>query len=180
MLGYFELCRHHIGLMLSHLGLFWGLAHVAPSWAILGFVLNSRPGKAFAQKHRKYQEKTQFLGCVADGFGCVFWAALRLCLPDHRLMLLCWYHVGLMLSNFCVFCGLCWPLLGKRWDHTGLILGHVGTFFATLAPHWAHVEPCWSIFVHFAVYVGVCLGLGHLSVVEFSSMQVVCKKHCKY
>ena len=51
-----------------------------------------------------------------------FWAMLGHCG-------LCRHNIGLMLSHFGVFCGLCWPLLGKsfwpRWD----ILGHVGTKF---------------------------------------------------
>jgi len=29
-----------------------------------------------------------------------------------------------MLSHFGGFCGLCWPLLGKSWDHIGFIFTH--------------------------------------------------------
>ena len=73
------------------------------------------------------------------GWFCFFslgHAALRPCLPDLRLMLghrqRFWYHIGLMLSHFGVFFGLCWLLLGKRRDHTGLILGHFWLCWAIL------------------------------------------------
>ena len=133
--------------ILGYVGTFWATlapywAHVEPSWAILGAVsafvldlgisvsLNFRPCKAFAKNTINTKEKTQFLGCIADGFCCFFFgcfcffllghAALRLCLPNLGLMLghwgLCRHHIGLMLSHFGVFCGLCWPLLG----HIGL------------------------------------------------------------
>ena len=84
-------------------------------------------------------------------FGCFFFfllwhAALRLCLPDLGLMLghcgLCRHHFGLMLSNFGAFCGLCWPLLGKSWDHIGLILGNFGL--------------CWDILGHVGTVLGSC------------------------
>jgi len=61
---------------------------------------------------------------------------------------------------------VCWLLLGKNWDHIGLILGHLGS--------------SWAILGHFRICVGLCFGLGHVSVVDFSPMQGVCKKHQKY
>ena len=65
------------------------------------------------------------------------------------------YHIGLVLGHF----GLCWD-----------ILGHVGTILGS----------SWAILGSFRICVGLCFGLGHVSVVEFSPMQGVCKKHQKY
>ena len=63
-----------------------------------------------------------------------------------------------------MFCGLCWALLGKSWDHIRVILGHfdyVGTFWAMLAPYWAHVGPFWAIFgsVAFVLDLGISVFL---------------------
>ena len=71
---------------------------------------------------------------------------------------LCWARVGTIL-------GLSWAILtmlghfGPCWHHIGLMLGHFGLFNRIC---------------------GRCFGLGHFSVVDFSSMQGVCKKHSKY
>ena len=65
------------------------------------------------------------------------------------------YHIGLVLGHF----GLCWD-----------ILGHVGTILGS----------SWAILGSFRICVGLCFGLGHVSVVDFSPMQGVCKKHQKY
>ena len=49
-----------------------------------------------------------------------------------------------------------------------------------LGPYWAHLGPFGLILGHFRICVGLCFGLGHFSVVDFSPMQGVCKKHQKY
>ena len=123
MLGHFGPCWHHIGSCWAMLGYFricvglcFGLGH----FNVVEF--SSMPG--VCKKHQKYQEKIQFVDCVADGFCCYFLfvfvsflghAAVRLCLPDLGLMLghcgLCRHHIGLMLGHFGVFCGLRLPLL---------------------------------------------------------------------
>ena len=78
-----------------------------------------------------------------------------------------------------VFCGFCWPLLGKSWDHIGLILGHFGLCWDILGHVGTILGSCWAILGYFRI-CGLCFGLGHFNVVEFSSMQGVCKKHPKY
>ena len=127
---------------------------------------------------------------------------------------------------------VCWLLLGKNWDHIGLILGHLGTSWAIFGSVSAFVldsgisasltfrpckacaknhqkyqekiqfvdyvadgfcifwlflflssgmlQSCWAILGHFRICVGLCFGLGHFSVVDFSSMQGMCKKKQKY
>ena len=116
---------------------------------------------------------------VADGFCCYFLvvfvsflghAAVRLCLPDLGLLLGIVGYVGTFWATLSHFWGyfvvsvcVCWLLLGKNWDLIGLILGHLGS--------------CWAILGHFRICVGLCFGLGHVSVVDFSSMQGVCKKN---
>ena len=89
-------------------------------------------------KHPKYQEKIQFVDCVADGFCCYFFvfvsflghAPVRLCLPDLGLMLghcgLCRHHIGLMLGHFVVFCGLRMPLLSHFRCILWFVLAFVG------------------------------------------------------
>ena len=89
------------------------------------------------------------------------------------------YHIGFVLGHF----GLCWDILG----HVGQELG---PYWAYLGPFWAmlgHFGPCWNHvglilgrLGSFRICVGLCFGLGHFSVVDFSSMQGVCKKHQKY
>ena len=227
--------------ILGYVGAFWAMlapywAHIGPFWAIFGSVsafavsLNFRPRSAFAKNTINTKEKTQFLGCVADGFCCYLFvvfvsfflwhAALRLCLPDLGIMLghcelcrqhirlmlsnfgvfcglsafvgqelgsywaylapfwamlghcgLCRHHIGLMLSHFGVFCGLCWPLLGKSWDHILAMLGHFGPrwhhiwlmlshfsgilwfvlalVWQELGPYWAYLGPFWAMLGHF-------------------------------
>ena len=96
----------------------------------------------------------------------------------------CWASVGIILGScsaiLWVFCGFCWPLLGKSWDHIGLILGHFGLCWDILGHVGTILGSCWAILGYFLICVGLCLGLGHFNVVEFSSMQGVCKKHPKY
>ena len=88
-----------------------------------------------------------------------------------------WAHVEPLLG---VLCGLCWPLLGKSWDHIGLILGHFGLCWDIWAM-WHHIG---LMLGHFGLFsdlcVGLCFGLGHFNVVKFSSIPGVCKKHEKY
>ena len=77
-------------------------AHIAPSWAILGSVLasvlNFRPCKAFAKKKTEIPRKrTNSWAAMLMVFAAIFLvvfvsfllghAALRLCLPDLRLIL---------------------------------------------------------------------------------------------
>ena len=72
---------------------------------------------------------------------------------------------------------------GCSFGSVGLIFAHVVRFWdfgPALAPYWDHVKPSWAILCYFGICVGLCLGFGHFSVVEFSSMQGVCKKHHKY
>ena len=47
------------------------------------------------------------------------------------------------------------------------MLGHFG-------PCWHHIGLMLAILRYFRICVGLCFGLGHFSVVEFSSMQCVC------
>ena len=70
--------------------------------------------------------------------------------------------------------------LGKSWDHIGLILGHFGLCWDILGNVGTILGSCWAILRYFRICVGLCFGLGHFSVVEFSSMQGVCTKHPKY
>ena len=163
--------------ILGYVGTFWATlapywAHVGPFCAIFGSVsafvldLGISSMQGVCTKHPKYQEKIQFVDCVADGFCCYFFvfvsflghAAVRLCLPD----------LGLMLGHFVVFCGLRLPLLshfrcilwfvGKSWDQIRLILGHVGTFSATWAPYWVMLSHFSCILWFLLAFVGQELG----------------------
>ena len=60
-----------------------------------------------------------------------------------------------------VFCGLCWPLLGKSWDHIGLILGHFGLCWDILGHVGTILGSYWAILGYFRICVGLCFGLGH-------------------
>ena len=95
-----------------------------------------------------------------------------------------WASVGTILGScwalLGVFCGLCRPLLGKSWDHIRLILGHFGLCWDILGHVGTILGSCWAILGYFRICVGLCFGLGHFNVVEFSSMPGVCKKHQKY
>ena len=90
----------------------------------------------------------------------------------------CWASVGTILGSCSailgVFCGLCWPLLGKSWDHIGLILGHFGLCWDILGHVGTILGSCWVILGYFRI-CGLCFGLGHFSVVDFSSMQACAK-----
>ena len=122
--------------ILGYVGTFWAMlaphwAHVGPFWAIFGSV-------AFAKNtqntRKKYNLWTALLMVFAAIF-CVFvsflgHAAVRLCLPDLRLMLghcgLCRHHIGLMLGHFVVFCGLRLPLLSHFKGILWFVLAFVG------------------------------------------------------
>ena len=110
MLGHFGPRWHHSGLSLGYLGVCVG-AHIAPSWAILGSVLasvlNFRPCKAFAKNSGNTTKKDNSWAAMLMVFAAIFLvvfvsfllghAALRLCLPDLRLIL--------------GHCKLYWPIL---------------------------------------------------------------------
>ena len=159
MLGHFGPCWNHIGLILGHFGLFSDLCR--PLFLDLGISmsLNFRPCKAFA-KTPKIPGKIQFVDCVADCFCCYFfcfflgafawsrdyvgplWAMSAILLYPVVCVCLCWAILG-------VFCGLCWPLLGKSWDHIRLILGHFGL--------------CWDILGYVGTVLGYVFVTHHLS-----------------
>ena len=68
-----------------------------------------------------------------------------------------------MLGHFGLFWARVGTILGLSWD----ILGHVGILGSS-----------WAILGSFRICVGLCFGLGHFSVVDFSSMQA-CAKNTK-
>ena len=121
----------------------------------------------------------------STGFCCYFLvvfvsflghAAVRLCLPDLGLMLGIVGYVGTFWATLSHFWGILWFLyvsVGFCWARIGTILGSSWAI-------WAHLGPFWAILGHFRICVGLCFGLGHVSVVDFSPMQGVCKKHQKY
>ena len=120
-----------------------------------------------------------------------FWCILWLCWPllgkswDHILAMLGhfgprWHHIWLMLSHFS----------GILWFVLALVGQELGPYWAYLGPFWAmlgHFGPCWHhiglILGHFGLFSDLCRPLFRtwaFSVVEFSSMQRVCKKCHKY
>ena len=154
ILGYFRIC----------VGLCFGLGH----FNVVEF--SSIPG--VCKKHQKYQEKIQFVDCVADGFCCYFsfvfvsilGHAVRLCLPDLGLMLghsgLCRRHIigscWAILVYSVVFCH-CWVRVGTILGLSCTIWGYVGPLWAMSAPYWiywAHVEPFWCILWFVLAFVG--------------------------
>ena len=87
-----------------------------------------------------------------------------------------WHHIGLMFSHFM---GILWFVLafvgqelGPYWAYLGPLWAMLGHFGPCLEPYWAHLGPFWAIFWSVSAFV---FGLGHFNVVEFSSMQGVCK-----
>ena len=114
------------------------------------------------------------------------------------------HRIGLCWAILVVFCGFCWPLLGKSWDHIGLVLGHfglcwdilghvgqeLGPYWACLGPFWAmlgHFGPCWShiglILGHFGLFSDLCRPLFWTRAFQRRWLFVrasVCKKHQKY
>ena len=115
-----------------------------------------------------------------------------------------WHRIGLCWAILVVFCGFCWPLLGKSWDHIGLVLGHfglcwdilghvgqeLGPYWACLGPFWAmlgHFGPCWShiglILGHFGLFSDLCRPLFWTRAFQRRWLFVhasACKKHQKY
>ena len=191
MLGHFGQRWHHIGLMLGHFALFSDLCRpLFWTWAF-------RPCKAFAQNTQNTRKKYNLWTALLMVFAAIFlflflsWGMLQLgyvCLISG----LCWAIVGyvgtilgscwaiLLYSVVCVclcwailgvFCGLCWPLLGKSWDQIRLILGHfglcwdilgnVGTVLSYVGPYWAYLGPFWAMLGHFGQrwhHIGLMLG----------------------
>ena len=159
VLGHIKPCWHHIELTLNHFALFWELFR--PCTAFARNTVNT--GKIYTFWSRSWW----FLPPCFGYFCCsLFWyAALRLCLSDLGLLLghpgLCQRHVGEL--------GAYWLYFWAHWAMLD-ILSRVGTILGS----------DWAILGYFGVCVGLCLGLGHFIVAEFSSMQVICKKHRKY
>ena len=80
-------------------------------------------------------------------------------------------------------------MLGQRWHHIALMFSHFrGILWFVLAfvgqelgPHWPYLGPFWAMLGHFGAsgyfrICGLCFGLGHFNVIEFSSMQGVLQK----
>ena len=118
--------------------------------------------------------QTQFLICRTGG--CSFGSVGLIFVHGARF-----WDVGPALAPYWAmlshFCGFCWPLLGKSWDHIGLVLGHFGLCWDILGHVGTILGSSWAILGSFRICVGLCFGLGHVSVVDFSSMQGVCKKN---
>ena len=49
--------------------------------------------------------------------------------------------------------GLCWARVGTILGLSWAILGYVVTFWAILAPSWAHVGPSWAILGYVSAFV---------------------------
>ena len=114
----------HIGLILGHFGLCWDILGnvgtiLGSCWAILRYfricvglclghghfnVVEFSSTQGVCKKHPKYQEKIQFVECVADCFCCFF-------------LFLSWGM--LQLGYVCLISGLCWAIVG----YVGTILG---------------------------------------------------------
>ena len=196
ILGHFGLCWDilgHVGTILGSccsilryfricVGLCFGLGHSVS--------LNFRPCKAFAQNTQNTRKKYNLWTAWLMVFAAIFFvfvsflghAAVRLCLPDLGLMLghcgLCRHHIGLMLGHYS---GILWFVLAfVRQELVRLILGHFRLCWDILGHIGIILGSCWAILGYFGICVGLCLGFGHFSVVEFSSMQRVCKKYHKY
>ena len=174
-------------------------AHLGPFWAIFGsvsaFVLDSgisasltfRPCKRVQKTpkisgkiHQKYQEKYNL------------WTMLLMVFAAFFLLFLFLSWGMLQLGYVCLISGLCWALWAML-GHSGATLSHlwgilwflyvaVGFCWARigtiLGSSWAILGSSWAILGHFRICVGLCFGLGHFSVVDFSSMQA-CAKNTK-
>ena len=109
--------------------------------------------------------QTQFLicrtgGCSFGSVGLIFAHVAR------------FWDVGPALAPYWAmlshFCGFCWPLLGKSWDHIGLVLGHFGLCWdilghvgQELGPYWACLGTFWAMLGHFGPcwsHIGLILG----------------------
>ena len=96
---------------------------------------------------------------------------------------LCWARVGTILGlSWAIlgYVGTFWAMLDKSWDHIGLVLGHFGLCWDILGHVGAILGSSWAILGYFRICVGLCFGLGHFFVVDFSSMQACAKNTKKY
>ena len=73
---------------------------------------------------------------------------------------------------FVLSSGLCRKELGPYW----LYFGHIELCWDILSCVGTILGSAWAILGYFGCCVGLCLGLGHFIVVEFSSMQIIGKK----
>ena len=94
---------------------------------------------------------------------------------------LCWARVGTILGlSWAIlgYVGTFWAMLDKSWDHIGLVLSHFGLCWDILGHVGPMLGSSCAILGHIRICVGLCFGLGHFSVVDFSSMQA-CAKNTK-
>ena len=68
------------------------------------------------------------------------------------------------------------PCKGQSWDQIELILGNFGLCWDILGHVGTILGSDWAILGYFGVCVGLCLGLGHFIVIEFSSVQTIFQK----
>ena len=186
-----------------HIGPFWAIFGSVSAFALdlgISMSLNFRPCPAFAKNTKNTRNKYNLWTALLMVFAVIFCLFLFLSWGMPQLGYVClisglyWAIVGyvgtilgscwaiLVYSVVCiclcwailgVFCGLCRALFGKSWDHIRLILGHFGLCWDILGHVGTILGSCWAIFRYFRIRVGLCFGLGHFSVVEFSSMQGV-------
>ena len=108
------------------------------------------------------------------------WASFLAMLRASGMLGQRWHHIadiGLMLSTFR---GILWFVLAFVGQELGPYWAYLGPFWAMLGHVGTILGSCWAILGYFRICVGLCFGLGHFNVVEFSSMQRVCKKCHKY
>ena len=84
-----------------------------------------------------------------------------------------WFWV--VLAGFVAGCSGFWVVLWFLYVSVGFCWARIGTI---LGSSWAILGSSWAILGHFRICVGLCFGLGHFSVVDFSSMQA-CAKNTK-
>ena len=165
-----------VGLCWARVGTTLGL-----SWAILGYV-----GTFWAMLDKSWDH----IGLVLGHFG------------------LCWDllgHVGAMahLGPFCAIFGFVsafvldsgisasltfrpcksvqkTPKIPGKIQFVDYVADGFCCYFLVVFVSFLGLQSCWAILGHFRICVGLCFGLGHVSVVDFSSMQGVCKKKQKY
>ena len=161
MLGHFGPCWHHIGLMLGHFGLFSDLCRpLFWTWAFqcLWIFVHARRLQKHKNTRKKYNLWTALLMVFAAIF-CLFlflsWGMLQLgyvCLISG----LCWAMVGYVGTILGSFWAICLPLLGKSWDHIGLILHHFGLCWAIVGYVGTILGSCWAILVYSVVCICLC------------------------
>ena len=135
--------------------------------------MHNMVGESFDMSHEPH-------GSQAHGripyFVCLgpFWAMLGHFGP-------CWARVGTILGlSWAIlgYVGTFWAMLDPCWDHIGLVLSHFGLCWDILGHVGPMLGSSWAILGHIRICVGLCFGLGHFSVVDFSSMQA-CAKNTK-